>query len=70
LPDNRLLAQSLPGGSGGLIGIGGIALAFLSFNTPLLGIFTKTLVNNILALLLFLMTLAFAWGFVSDIKDW
>ncbi|MBN1304502.1 MAG: hypothetical protein JXA13_08710 [Anaerolineales bacterium] len=57
------------GVGGGLIGIGGIALAFLSMNTPLLGIFTPELVYNILALLLFLMTMAFAWGFVKDIKN-
>lgn len=57
-------------GIGGLlIGIGGIALAFLSVGSPLLGIFTAELVFNILSLLLLLMTLAFAWGFVKDIKD-
>lgn len=57
-------------GIGGLlIGIGGIALAFLSVGRPLLGIFTAELVFNILAPLLLLMTLAFAWGFVKDIKN-
>jgi hypothetical protein len=57
-------------GIGGvLIGIGGIALAFLSAGKPFLGIFTADLVFNILSPLLFLMTLAFAWGFVKDIKN-
>jgi len=57
-------------GIGGLlIGIGGIALASLSFGAPLLGIFTAELVFNILAGLLLLMSLAFAWGFMKDIKN-
>jgi hypothetical protein len=57
-------------GIGGLlIGIGGIALAFLSVGAPLLGIFTAGLVFNILSLLLLLMTLAFAFGFVKDFKS-
>lgn len=56
------------GVGGALIGIGGIALAFLSVGKPLLGIFTDTLVFNILSPLLLLMTLAFTWGFVKDIK--
>ena len=33
------------------------------------GIFTAELVFNILSLLLGLMTLAFTWGFVKDIKN-
>jgi hypothetical protein len=53
---------------GALIGIGGIALAFLSAGKPLLGIFTEDLVFTILAPLLLLMTLAFTYGFVRDIK--
>jgi hypothetical protein len=53
---------------GALIGIGGIALAFLSVGKPLFNIFTPELVNNILAPLLLLMTLAFTYGFVRDIK--
>jgi hypothetical protein len=53
---------------GALIGIGGIALAFLSAGRPLLGIFTAEVVLNILALLLLLMTLAFTFGFVKDIR--
>lgn len=58
----------LVGVGGALIGIGGIALAFLSAGKPLLGIFTADLVFSILAPLLLLMTLAFAWGFVRDIR--
>jgi hypothetical protein len=54
---------------GALIGIGGIALAFLTVGKPLFGIFTDTLVFNILSPLLLLMTLAFTWGFVKDIKN-
>jgi hypothetical protein len=54
---------------GALIGIGGIALAFLTIGKPLLGIFTADLVFNILAPLLLLMTLAFTYGFVRDIKN-
>jgi hypothetical protein len=57
------------GVGGALIGIGGIALAFLSIGKPLLGIFTADLVYTILAPLLLLMTLAFTWGFVKDIKN-
>ena len=56
------------GVGGALIGIGGIALAFLTIGKPLLGIFTADLVFTILSPLLLLMTLAFAWGFVKDIK--
>ena len=56
------------GVGGALIGIGGIALAFLTLGRPLFGIFTADLVFNILAGLLMLMTLAFAYGFVKDIK--
>lgn len=69
------LAKNAPQGfqwvgvGGALIGIGGIALAFLSAGRPLLGIFTAELVFTILAPLLFLMTLTFAWGFVKDIRS-
>ncbi len=56
------------GVGGFLIGIGGIALAFLSIGKPLLGIFTAELVFTILSPLLLLMALAFAWGFVKDIR--
>ena len=41
----------------------------LTVGKPLLGIFTAELVFNILSLLLGLMTLAFTWGFVKDIKN-
>jgi hypothetical protein len=57
------------GVGGALIGIGGIALAFLTIGRPLLGIFTANLVYTILAPLLLLMTLAFTYGFVRDIKN-
>ncbi|MFN3309758.1 MAG: hypothetical protein ACK44E_11180 [Anaerolineales bacterium] len=68
------LAKNAPQGfqwvgvGGALIGIGGIALAFLSAGRPLLGIFTAELVFTILSPLLLLMTLAFAWGFVKDVR--
>ena len=51
---------------GALIGIGGIALAFLTAGSQLL-FFSTELVLTILAPLLLLMTLAFAWGFTKDI---
>ena len=54
------------GVGGVLIGLGGIALAFLSVDSQLL-FFSQDLVLTILAPLLFLMTLAFAIGFVKDI---
>jgi len=55
-------------GVGGLlIGIGGIALAFLVAGKQLL-FFSTEFVFAILAPLLLLMTLAFAWGFIKDIK--
>ncbi len=55
-------------GIGGmLIGLGGIALAFLSVNAQLL-FFSQEFVLLILAPLLFLMTLAFTWGFMKDIQ--
>jgi hypothetical protein len=57
------------GVGGALIGIGGIALAFLTIGKPLLGIFTSDLVFTILSPLLLLMTLAFTYGFVKDIKN-
>lgn len=58
---------SLVGIGGALIGIGGIALAFLVAGKPLLGIFTQDFIYMILAPLLFLMTLAFTFGFRKDI---
>jgi hypothetical protein len=56
------------GVGGALIGIGGLALASLTMTgEALFGIFTQELVFTILAPLLFLMALAFAWGFVKDL---
>jgi len=54
------------GVGGVLIGLGGIALAFLSVGSQLL-FFSKDFVFAILAPLLLLMTLAFTWGFMKDI---
>ena len=54
------------GVGGALIGVGGIALAFLSAGSQLL-FFSQEMVLTILAPLLLLMSLAFAWGFVKDI---
>jgi len=51
---------------GALIGIGGIALAFLTSGTQLL-FFSEEVVLMILAPLLLLMTLAFAMGFVKQL---
>ena len=51
---------------GALIGIGGIALAFLTSGKQLL-FFSQEVVLMILAPLLLLMTLAFTWGFVKEI---
>lgn len=51
---------------GALIGAGGIALAFLVAGKQFL-FFSADFVFAILAPLLLLMTLAFAWGFVKDI---
>ncbi len=56
-------------GVGGLlIGLGGVALAFIVSGAQLL-FFSPTFVFNILAGLLLLMALAFAWGFMKDIKN-
>jgi hypothetical protein len=55
-------------GIGGLlIGLGGIALAFIASGAQLL-FFSPAFVMLILTPLLFLMTLAFTWGFVKDIR--
>lgn len=55
-------------GVGGLlIGLGGIALAFIANGSQLL-FFSPAFVTAILTPLLLLMTLAFAWGFVKDIR--
>lgn len=67
------LAKAAPRGfwwvgiGGLLIGLGGIALAFISAGSQLL-FFTPAFVMQILAGLLLLMALAFAWGFMKDIK--
>jgi hypothetical protein len=54
-------------GIGGmLIGIGGIALAFISMDSQLL-FFSEDFILLILAPLLLLMTLAFAYGFLKDL---
>jgi hypothetical protein len=54
------------GVGGALIGLGGIALAFLTAGSQLL-FFSPEFVQQILAPLLLLMTLAFTWGFVKQI---
>ena len=53
---------------GALIGIGGIALAFLTAGSQLL-FFSQEVVLQILAPLLLLMTLAFALGFSKDTQE-
>lgn len=64
--------KKVPGGfimvsvGGFLIGLGGIALAFLKSGSQLL-FFSQEFVMTILAPLLFLMTLAYTWGFVKKI---
>ena len=66
-------ANKAPGGfifvtvGGTLIGLGGIALAFLKSGSQLL-FFSKDFVFTILAPLLLLMTLAYTWGFMKKIK--
>ena len=49
---------------GFLIGVGGIALAFLKAGAPIL---SADVIFTILAPLLLLMSLAFCWGFVKKI---
>jgi hypothetical protein len=67
------LAKNAPKGfwwvgiGGLLIGLGGIALAFISMGAQLL-FFSPEFVMTILTPLLLLMTLAFTYGFVRDIK--
>jgi len=56
------------GVGGALIGVGGIALAFLAAGSQLL-FFSQSVVLMILAPLLLLMTAAFAWGFSQDFKS-
>ena len=54
---------------GTIIGIGGIALAFLGAGKPLLGIFTADVVFAILTPILLFMSLGFAYGFMKKIKN-
>jgi len=54
---------------GAIIGIGGIALAFLGAGKPLLGIFTEELVFAILTPILLAMSLGFAYGFMKKIYN-
>ena len=74
LPLSRCIQKVAPKGfglvgiGGMLIGIGGIALAFYKAGNPLFGIFTGEFILMILAPLLFLMTLAFTFGFMKDIQ--
>ncbi len=73
LPISAVYRKLAPGGflfvtvGGALIGLGGIALAFLKTGSQLL-FFSAELVTTILAPLLLLMTLAYTWGFVKQIK--
>ena len=55
------------GAGGVLIGLGGIALAFIANGAQLL-FFSPAFVMSILTPLLLLMTLAFTWGFIKDIQ--
>ncbi len=64
---NAVKGFGLVGIGGALIGIGGMALAFMLAGKPLFGIFTADFIFMILAPLLFLMTLAFTFGFKKDI---
>ena len=52
---------------GALIGIGGMALAFMKAGKPLFGNFLYFFIYESMAPLLFLMTLAFTFGFRKDI---
>jgi hypothetical protein len=53
---------------GALIGLGGIALAFLKAGNQFL-FFSEEVVFTILAPLLLLMALAFTWGFMMEMKS-
>ena len=73
LPIFAVSGKKAPGGfiwvtvGGVLIGLGGIALAFLKTGRQLL-FFSSEFVFTILAPLLLLMTLAFTWGFVKKLN--
>jgi hypothetical protein len=70
IPIFAVKSGKVPGGfimvtvGGTLIGIGGIALAFLKAGAPIL---SAEVIFTILAPLLLLMALTFAWGFVKKI---
>ncbi len=64
---NAVKGFGLVGIGGALISIGGMALAFMLAGKPLFGIFTEDFILMILGPLLFLMTLAFTFGFRKDI---
>ena len=70
IPIFAVKSGKVPGGfimvtvGGTLIGIGGIALAFLKAGAPIL---SAEIIFTILAPLLLLMALSFAWGFVKKI---
>ena len=70
IPIFAVKSDRVPGGfimvtvGGTLIGIGGIALAFLKAGAPIL---SAEFIFTILAPLLLLMSLSFAWGFVKKI---
>jgi len=64
---NATKGFGMVGIGGALIGIGGLALAFMLAGKPLFGIFTADFIFMILAPLLFLMTLAFTFGFRKDL---
>lgn len=72
LPLIAVSQGTAPGGfvlvavGGVLIGLGGIALAFLKMGKQFL-FFSQDVVLTILAPLLFLMTLAYTWGFVKKL---
>jgi hypothetical protein len=73
LPIKLSIEKKAPGGfwwvgvGGALIGVGGIALAFLVSGAQLL-VFSQEVVLAILAPLLLCMTLAYAWGFTREIR--
>lgn len=74
LPVLMVTQGRAPGGfvlvavGGLLIDVGGVALAFLKSGSQL-AFFSETVVFAVLAPLLFLMTLAFTWGFVKQTKS-
>ena len=73
LPIKLSMDKKVPNGfwwvgiGGMLIGIGGIALAFVTSGAQLL-FFSQEVILAILAPLLLLMTLAYTWGFTKDVQ--